>query len=159
MYKPTILFTLLLLLHGCSASSHTVSEALAGRWEGVVEIPGAKTRAIVDFTQNANGSLSATISVPDERLLGKPLTNVRYDPPKVHFELQATERKITFEGTRKGEVISGTVSGGEISGLLSLRHTGIVPATPYTQEEVRFRNGDVTLSGPRIASPAETVVS
>src|SRR5437667_2047997 len=118
MYKPIILLTSVLLLLGCSASSHQTPRALTGRWEGFAEIPGKKTKAIVDFNQNANGSLSATISVPEERLLSKPLINVRYEIPKVHFELQTSERVINFEGSRNGEVISGTVGGGEFSGPL-----------------------------------------
>ena len=129
-YKAIILFTLISLLHGCSASSRTATGTLVGRWEGVAEIPGKKTRVIVDFTQNAKGFLIAAISVPDERLLGKPLINVRDDPPKLHFELQTSERKIIFDGSRQGEDISGTVGTGEISSPLSLRHTSITPPTP-----------------------------
>jgi len=153
MYKLISLLGLILLLHGCSSVSRTAQEALTGRWEGVAQIADTKTRAIIDFTQNANGSLSATISVPDERLLSKPLINVRYEPPKVHFELQTSERKIIFDGSRNGEDISGTVGGGQFSGPLFLRHTGTTPPTPYPQEEVRFRNGDVTLSGSLLIPP------
>src|SRR5712692_10113172 len=127
MYKLIILLALVLSLHGCSASSRTEQDARASRWEGVAEIHGTKTKAIVDFTQNTNRSVSAMISVPEGRLLSKPLTNVRYEPSKVHFELQTSERKIIFDGSRNGEVISGTVGGGEFSGPLSLRHTGNTP--------------------------------
>jgi len=153
MYKPIILLTSLLLLLGCSASSRQTPEALTGRWEGIAQIPGEKTKAIVDFNQGANGSLSATISVPDERLLSKPLINVRYETPKIHFELQTSERIIVFDGSRNGEVISGTVGGGEFSGPLSLQRTGNTPPTPYTQEEVQFRNGGVPLSGTLLIPP------
>src|SRR5712691_6014251 len=155
MSKPIILLTSVLLLLGCSASSRKTPEFLAGRWEGIAEIPGKKTQAIVDFNQSANGSLSATISVPDERLLSKPLINVRYETPKVHFELQTSERIIIFDGSRNGEVISGTVGGGEFSGPLSLRRTGNMPPTPYAQEEVQFRNRDVTLSGTLLIPPTK----
>ncbi|HEU0047931.1 MAG TPA: hypothetical protein VFQ43_10055, partial [Nitrososphaera sp.] len=155
MLKAIILSAQILLLCGCSASSRAVQEEITGRWEGIAEVLGKKTKAIVDFNQNANGSLSATISVPDERLLGKPLNNVRYEPPKFHFELQATERRIIFDGSRNGDVISGTVVGGEISGPLSLRHTGITPPAPYAQEEVNFRDGDVTLSGTLLVPPTK----
>src|SRR5216684_1942545 len=153
MYPPIIVITLVLLLQGCSASSRKTPDAVTGRWQGIAEIPGKKAKAIVDFNQNANGSLSATISVPDERLLGKPLTNVRYQPPLLHFELQATERTIIFDGSRNGEVISGTIRSGEIAAPLSLRHVGSVPPTPYKQEEVRFRNGDLTLAGTLLLPP------
>jgi uncharacterized protein len=153
MFKPIILLTEIFLLCGCSASSRTAREALTGRWEGVAQISDKKTKAIVDFTPDANGSLNATISVPDERLLGKSLINIRYEPPQVHFELQASERKIIFDGSRNGKVISGTIRGGEISSPLSLRHTGNAPPPPYAQEEVRFRNGDVTLAGSLLIPP------
>jgi pimeloyl-ACP methyl ester carboxylesterase len=155
MFKAIILSMQILLMCGCSALSPGAQEEITGRWEGVAEIPGTKTRAIVDFTKNADGSLGGTISVPDERLLNKPLIKVRYEPPEVHFELQTSERKIIFDGTRHGQDISGTVGGGEFSGPLSLRHTGITPPTPYTQEEVNFRNGDVTLSGTLLLPPTK----
>ena len=148
MYKPIILLSLITLLYGCSAS-YRAPEALTGRWEGIAETPRTKTKVIIDFTPNADGSLSATITVPDERLLNKPLINLRYEPPDVHFELQTSERKIIFDGSRKEEAISGTVNGGETSGPISLRHVGIVPPTPYAQQDVSFRNGDVILEEPR----------
>src|SRR2546423_14203769 len=107
MFRTIILLTEIFLLCGCSASSRTAREALTGRWEGVAQISDKKTKAIVDFIPDANGSLNATLSVPDERLLGKRLINIRYEPPQVHFELQVSERKIIFEGSRNGEVISG----------------------------------------------------
>ncbi len=155
MFRAIILLTEIFLLCGCSASSRTTPATLTGRWEGVAEIPGKKTKAIIDFTQVPGQPLRAVISVPDDRLLGKPLTSVRYEPPQVHFELQATERKIIFDGSRNGEVISGTVRGGEFSGPLSLQHVGITPPTPYAQEEVSFRNGDVTLSGTLLIPPTK----
>src|SRR5256885_6489482 len=94
MFKAIILLTEIFLVCGCSASSRTAHDTLTGRWEGVVQFAGTKTRAIVDFTSDASASVNATISVPDERLLGKPLSNVRYESPQLHFELQASERKI-----------------------------------------------------------------
>jgi len=119
-----------------------------GRWEGVAEIQNKKAKVIVDFA-GGNRNLSAVISVPDDRPLGKPLINIRYQPPHLHFELQATERTIIFDGSRDGQVISGTIRGGEISAPVSLQRIGAVPPTPYKQEEVRFRNGDITLAGNR----------
>jgi hypothetical protein len=109
---------------------------------------------MVDFTGGI-GDLNAAISLPDDRLLGKPLTNVSYQPPYLHFELQASERTILFDGTRKGEIISGTIRGGDISAPLSLQYVGSVPPTPYKQEDVRFRNGDVTLAGTLLLPPTK----
>src|SRR5437868_12075790 len=133
MFKAIILITEILLLCGCSASSRTTPEALNGRWEGVAQISGTNTKAFVDFSPDADGSLNATISVPDERLLSKPLINVHYKARQLHFELQASERKIIFDGSLRDGVIDGTVRGGDISTPLSLRHIGNAPPTPYAQ--------------------------
>jgi len=154
MLKAIILSTQLLLLCGCSPSSPAAQQELTGRWEGVAEIQDKKTKAIIDFA-GESGNLRAVISVPDERLLSKPLINVRYEAPEVHFELQTSERTIIFDGSRNGEVISGTLRGGEFNGPLSLRHVGTVPPTPYKQEEVSFRNGDTTLSGTLLIPPTK----
>lgn len=99
--------------------------------------------------------LDAVISVPGERLLSKPLTRVRHEPPQLHFELQAPERTILFDGSRDGEVISGTLRSGNLSAPLSLRRTGTVPPPPYAQEEVRFSSGDVTLAGTLLIPPGQ----
>lgn len=153
MFKAILLLSGISLLCGCSASSLTSPGTLAGRWEGVTEIRRTETKAIVDFTLDANGALNATISVPDERLLGKPLINVRYEPPQLHFELQTGERTIIFDGTRNAEAISGTIRGGEVSAPLSLQHTGATPRPPYAPEEVRFYNGGVALAGTLLIPP------
>src|SRR3989442_15818323 len=155
MFKAIILITEIFLLCGCAASSRTAHESLTGRWEGVAQISGTKTKAIVDFIPDANGSFNATISVPDERLLGKTLTNVRYEPPHLHFELQASERTIIFDGSLRDRVIYGAVSGGDISTPLFLRHIGKAPPTPYAPDEGSFRKGDVALSGAFVIPPTK----
>ena len=154
MFRVIILSTQIFLVWGCSSSSRATPQEIIGRWEGVAEIQNKKTKAIIDFT-GGTGNLNAVISVPDERLLGKPLTNISYQSPHLHFELQTIERKIIFDGSRNGEVVSGTIRSGEISAPLSLQHVGTVPLVPYKEEEVRFRNGDVTLSGTLLVPPTK----
>ena len=155
MYKPIALLAMTALLCNCSAPFRAKEESLAGRWEGVAEVPGHKTQAVIDFfvSGSENKTLSATISLPAERLLGKSLVNVRYLPPRLHFELQATEQRIFFDGVRNGDTMDGAVHGGNLEGPFSFRRTGNVPRTPYSQEEVRFRNGDVTLAGTLLIPP------
>ena len=157
MYKPITLLAITALLCNCSAPSRPKEASLAGRWEGVARIPGHKTQVVIDFflSGSENGTLTATISLPAERLLGKPLVNVRYLPPQLHFELQATEQRIVFDGDRNGDTIDGVVHGGNVEGPFSFRRTGDVPSTPYSQEEVRFRNGDVTLMGTLLMPPTK----
>ena len=165
MYKAITLLAIASLLCGCAAPPHATQESLAGRWEGVADIPGHKTQVLIDFsrgdftredvTQGSNGTLDATISLPGERVLGKPLINVRYLSPHIHFELQATEQHIVFDGERNGDTMVGAVHGGDVEGPFSFRRTGDVPSTPYFQEEVNFRNGGVTLAGTLLIPPTK----
>ncbi len=173
MYKAITLLAMTALLCNCSASSRAKEEPLAGRWEGVAEVPGHHAQVVIDFflrggenrsdsIQGSEERLTATISLPAERLLGKPLVNVRYLPPHLHFELQAAEQRIVFDGQRNGDTIAGAVHGGSVEGPFSFRRTGDVSSPPYFQEEVRFHNGDVTLAGtllmPRTAGRHPAVI-
>ena len=155
MPKAPWLLAPMLALSSCLAVSHGRSERLDGRWEGVADLASTRTKAIVDFVRGADGALGASISVPDERLLSKPLLNVRYRFPSVHFDLRTSERVIAFDGTRKGNIITCSVRGGDTKASLRLERVGEVPRTPYTQEEVRFPNGDVSLSGTLLLPPGK----
>lgn len=101
------------------------------------------------------------ISVPDERLLGKRLLNVRYDSPHVHFDLKTSERVISFDGTRQGKVIAGLLNG-DAKTPLRLELSGPTPPGPYAQEEVHFSNRDISLTGtlmvPRSRGPHPAII-
>ena len=144
---PTVLLSLALVLTliGCSGSPARL-DSLEGRWGGVANAGPTPTKATVDFAQDSEGRLGARLSVPDERLLSKPLINVRYHSPDVHFDLKTSERVISFDGVRQGRVISGFMTG-EARTPLRLEYAGSAPLTPYAQEEVRFSSGDVLLAG------------
>lgn len=147
MHKVTILVTTVVLLScSCVTLSGTMRKSIIGRWEGSAEFSGMKKQAVIDFIQETD-VVRASISVPEERLLGKQLHNFRHEPPRLYFEIPNEGGRLIFDGTHSGDTITGTLRGGELQAGLSLHRTGDVPPLPYAQEEVRFRNGDVTLAG------------
>jgi pimeloyl-ACP methyl ester carboxylesterase len=107
----------------------------------------------VDFKTGASG-LTATIDIPEQRATGLSLKNVRFDAPKVHFELPAGPGLAVFDGELKNEEISGTFTQGPATGTFSLKRGTSTPEkpvpeepVPYKQEEISFSNGQVSLAG------------
>jgi len=78
--------------------------------------------------------------------MGIPLRNVSYTTPKVHFELVGDATTNVFDGELTVDTITGQFREGDARGTFSIRRVDAKPPT-FKQEEVSFRNGDVTLSG------------
>lgn len=77
----------LLILLGLFASSAGVAQGkLDGRWKGVLEVPGASLTIEVSFKTTSDG-LTGTIDIPQQNAKDLQLKNIRFEPPKVHFEL------------------------------------------------------------------------
>ncbi len=127
-------------------------ERVAGEWEGAISLPGIDLGILVRFS-GPNDSLQATIDIPMQMAKGLPLTNVRTDPPSVHFELPAGPGLAIFEGTVAGDSIGGNFRQGGVTARFRLHRKGEpkslapVPPPPYREEEVHVPNGDVTLAG------------
>src|SRR5438105_10666312 len=74
------------------------------------------------------------------------LSNVTDTGPSVHFELVGDTTTNVFDGELAGDTIAGQFREGDARGTFLLRRVDAKPPT-FKQEEVGFRNGDVTLSG------------
>src|SRR5438105_6614841 len=74
------------------------------------------------------------------------LSNVTDTGPSVHFVLVGDATTIMFDGKLNAIAIAGEFQEGDARGTFSLRRVDAKPPT-FKQEEVSFRNGDVTLSG------------
>src|SRR3989441_11506471 len=134
--------TLLLSLVG---SSYAAQRSIEGHWEGMMVREGAELPVSFDFTNGATG-LTASFNSPTQKAIGIPLRNVSYNTPKVHFELVGDATTNVFDGELTGDAITGQFREGDAKGTFSIRRVAAKPAT-FKQEEVSFRNGDVTLSG------------
>jgi dienelactone hydrolase len=98
---------------------------------------------VVDFTASSD-TLTGTFDLPDAAIFQWPL-KVEYRAPKVKFRLPMG---LLFEGELQGETISGTVpspTGGHTDPFHLRRKPA--PAVPYSEEEVHFQSGGVTLAG------------
>lgn len=166
--KVPCMALVMLLMGGISAPRSLASQSLEGHWEGAISIQGLQLGIQVDFKADQQG-LKGTINIPQQGAKGLALKEVRFEAPKVHFELPAGPGLAVFDGEFKKDEISGSFIQGPSAGTFSLKRgtasKEIPPAeepVPYKQEEVRFTNGAVTLSGtltlPVSGGPSPAVV-
>lgn len=144
MRKQNSILALALLL-GLVVSSSAAQRSIEGHWEGVMVREGAELPVSFDFS-NAAAGLRASFNSLTQRAMGIPLRNVSYTAAKVHFELVGDATTIIFDGELNAAAIAGQFREGDASGTFSIRRVDAKPPT-FKQEEVSFRNGDVTLSG------------
>jgi len=123
---------------------------LDGRWRGAIEIQGASLAIEIEFRTGSQG-LAASIDIPQQGAKGLPLQSVRFEAPRVHFELPAGPGVATFEGVLKAGGIAGTFRQGGASGTFTIRREGSPASTgeplPYETDEVTVKNGDIALAG------------
>jgi len=126
-------------------SSSAAQKSIEGHWEGSMIREGAALAVSFDFTSEA-GKLKASFNSLTQRAMGIPLRNVSYNAPKVHFELVGDATTIILDGELTADTVTGQFREGDAQGTFSLRRVQAKPPI-FKQEEVSFRNGDVTLSG------------
>lgn len=148
--KMSIVILLISLLGISPSASPDAQDAIVGYWEGVIAQQGNELRFNVEFRRQAEG-ISAIIDIPDLYILGYQLIKVRYEAPKVHFELPLGREPETFDGTLQDREISGSYRGRfykeeSRSATMRLWRVTRKPAL-YKQEEVNFNNGQVKLAG------------
>lgn len=141
--QNSILAVALLLAFVGSISA--AQKSIDGHWEGVMVREGAELPVSFDFTRAA-AELTAGFNSPTQRAMGIPLRKFSYTAPKVHFELVGDATTIIFDGELNADTIAGQFREGDASGTFSIRRVNAKPPA-FKQEEVSFRNGDVTLSG------------
>jgi len=139
------LIVALVLFFVLVVSSLAAQRSIEGHWEGVMVREGAELPVSFDFTNEATG-LKASFNSPTQRAIGIPLRNVSYTAQKVHFELVGDVTTIFFDGEVAADAITGQFREGVARGTFSLRRSPAKPPT-FEQEEISFRNGEVTLSG------------
>ncbi len=152
-----------------AASLRAAEPTPDGHFEGAITVMGMDLEIKVDF-KTVEKALSATIDIPVQGARGLPLSSVRHEPPKIHFELVAGPGLATFDGEVKGDEISGRFLQAGAEGTFRLKRGAVAkaevpkePPPPYRQEEVKFRNGDeATLAGtltiPAAGAPHPAVV-
>ncbi|HOW44992.1 MAG TPA: alpha/beta fold hydrolase [Candidatus Aminicenantes bacterium] len=129
--------------------------ALNGSWEGAISIMGQELKFAVHFSES-EGTLKAAMDIPQQGAMGLPLTQVRRDGDRVHFELVAGPGVAVFDGVMAAGAIAGDFLQAGIKGTFRLAPRGenaAAPAPapaaplPYREEEVAVAHGEVKLSG------------
>jgi hypothetical protein len=134
---------------GPQSSQRTAGKAppsIDGHWEGVLDRDGAKMIVHLDFkTEHAKTSI--LFSSDSWMVMDWPAGEVKYTPPKLHFDLGGDSGdKTAFDGALDADTMVGRFESSEGKGSFSLRRVAMVPL-PYTKEDVLFHNGGVVLSG------------
>lgn len=133
------------------------THALAGRWEGAIEVGGHSIRVV--FRIDAAGQ--AVMDSPDQGATGLPVESVTYDDPYAIFEMPVAGGR--FEGVRSsdGARLEGELVQGATRMPLTLTRTEEVavvagPARPQTpQGPFPYSSRDVTFDNP--AAPGVTL--
>jgi CubicO group peptidase (beta-lactamase class C family) len=117
--KPKRLFVYLLII--CLAAplpslAAIQQRSVAGHWEGAIQLPGNPLNLSIDVTAKADGSLSATITIPAQGARDMPLTNVTLSGTEFTFALPNIPGDPQFKGKLEadGAKITGTfLQGGQ----------------------------------------------
>jgi len=134
----------------------------AGHWEGSIDLLGTPLTVLVDLSHE-NGIWSGAIDIPTQGYQGLPLTAIRIAGSTVEFTI-AGRPGGTFRGTVEEGRISGTYSQGRVEFPFYLgRETVALPTRPqepkppfpYSEEEVTYTNGDITLAGSLTLPPGD----
>lgn len=132
-----VLFTFL------SVSVNAAQTSLDGHWEGALVRESSEARVTINFKTTDNG-IEGTMTMPTVGMFRQPLSKIALTSPKAHFEQENVAA--VFDGVILGDEIRGDLQIIGLNGTFYLKR-GKEEPLPYKQEEVRFRNGNVTLSG------------
>ncbi|HEY6401713.1 MAG TPA: acyl-CoA thioester hydrolase/BAAT C-terminal domain-containing protein [Blastocatellia bacterium] len=139
-------------MNGCKASSADASASLKGRWKGSATFRGQATPAILDFYETPGGwrALGGKAESPD--YFFQPVRNIRYQHPRLSFEINDGPVHTSFEGTVSDKTIK-VVSRGQEQVIFELQWMGDAPPPQYTEEAIELRNGEVKLGGDLLLPP------
>jgi pimeloyl-ACP methyl ester carboxylesterase len=156
MRRSSILFALLFAFFAILGAQAT-QEALTGPWEGAISVMGQELKIIVHFEEK-DAVLKGTIDIPMQMAAGLPLSNMKREGDKVHFELVAGPGLATFDGVLSQGHVQGDFMQAGIKGSFSITKGTAKPQAesavkekteppPYKEEEVSLLNGEIKLAG------------
>ncbi len=116
-----------------------------GYWAGRASYQGDDLPVAISFETTSAG-LKGVMSAPTMRAYRYPLQNISFDRSSLTFDLSGDGRTFAFKGTLEGNALKGNWNLFGVNATVSMTR-GVSPSTPYTQEAVTCRNGEVTLAG------------
>lgn len=151
--------TLVALLSCCTFPAAGAADgALAGRWQGAVEIPGYAFHATVDLDRDKSGGWIGSIVVPELGVKNVQLTAITQDGDAVSFAIKgalaaAPDQPARFEGRLSASSLAGTFTQAGNTAPFQFSRTGdaqvdLPPAsTPVAKDLVGEWRGDYELLG------------
>lgn len=126
-----------------AASPLVAQTPIDGQWQGMLLREGSEAKVSVHFKTTASG-VEGTMTMLTVGMFRQPLSKITLNLPQLHFEQE--NLAAIFDGEIRADQISGNLQIIGLAGKFHLKRSQDEPL-PYTQEEVHFRNGDVTLAG------------
>ena len=145
--RRSAVFILLFLAFLAQFATPAAAEGLIGPWEGAISIMGQELTIVVHFSE-AEGTLKATMDIPQQMAAGLPLSQVKREGDKIHFELVAGPGIAIFDGAITADAIQGDFLQAGIKGSFKVARQTAKPEAaakalekieplPYKAEEVR----------------------
>ena len=179
MIHPRIRHLSLFLSVVTTAALGAQTPSAAGAWSGTIKAPPVPIDVVIVLQQESPDAWTGTIDIPAQGASGRPLEQITISPPNVTFAIKGVAGAPTFTGvlSADGQTIDGTVKQGRATMPFTLTRrsdaaeaqAAIKPRRPqeparpfpYDEEEVTYKNGDVTLAGtltrPRSGGPFPAV--
>lgn len=153
---------------GFAQQQDTSEISIEGIWEGKLKVPGTELRIIFKISKNPDGTLTATLDSPDQRVTGIPVEKVMVKDNTLYLEINSVggifEGKIssdflTIEGQWKqsGQTLPLTVKRVD-KAVEMLRPQEPKKPYPYIEEEVVYENkeAEITLKGTLTLPPGKS---
>lgn len=121
--------------------------SLDGPWEGAIEVMGQKIPIRLDLSGQGG-----TIDFPTQGAKGIRLEKFSTQGDAVHFQVLPEPRTAILDGKVDGDTMSGSFEQAGYKGTFTATRVEAeapapVEAKEYREEEVTFKNGDITLAG------------
>jgi hypothetical protein len=136
---------LFLLLISSNASAAAPTSLLDGHWTGAMTREGKSWAVNLDIDSSTKNP-AVLVDLIDYGIYALPFS-LSKESNKLRLERkQPTGPPVLFEGVVEGETFSGSFSGLGVTAPFALKRTNAPPSI-LKEEEVSFRNGQVTLAG------------
>src|SRR5579863_1918378 len=152
-------FLVAVALVALSTADANAAPSAAGRWQGVVQIPGLPLHATIDLDQDRSGAWTGSIVVPELAIKNVALTDITPRDGALTFAIKGAlagpqEPPATFEARfDSDDVMSGTFTQAGNLAPFALRRTGAAQvdlpprSTPVAKEMEGKWIGDYELMG------------
>ncbi|WP_162128427.1 alpha/beta hydrolase family protein [Flavobacterium phycosphaerae] len=135
----------------------SIAQDITGQWNGMLKVPGAQLRLVLNITKTDTG-YSATMDSPDQGAAGIPVTTTTFENGKLSFSIPAGH--IEYTGELKDKAVVGTFKQNGMEFPMNLSREAIEKKEPkrpqepkepfaYYSEDVTFTNAkdNITLAG------------